>query len=83
MAVLTLRYGGRKARELAEKWKAPAWLIRGILNDARIAQSRGDMHAQLHSRIRKDFERMQPELEKQIRAMVDKEMEALSEINQI
>ena len=41
------------------------------------------MHAQLHARIRKDFERMQPELEKQIRAMVDKEMEALSEINQI
>jgi molecular chaperone DnaK len=80
---LAARYGTTRARELADTWNAPPWVVRNVLLPSRIAGMRSDFQSRLGSTLRHETAALQDELEAKIRTVTEKQIEGLSEITQL
>jgi molecular chaperone DnaK len=83
VAYLTVRYGTARAKELADTWKAPPWVVRNILMPSRIVSMRADFQTRLEETLRRETASLQGELESRIRTITEKQVESLSEIAQL
>lgn len=83
VSVLTVKYGAEKAKQMAEKWDVPQWILNWVLTDKKIMKIREKFSKDLVSAVESNLSNMQSDLEKQVAVQVEKEIEALSEINQI
>jgi hypothetical protein len=83
VAFLTVRYGTARARELADTWNAPPWVVKNILMPSRIVSMRADFQARLEQTLRRETASLQGELESRIRTITEKQVESLSEIAQL
>jgi molecular chaperone DnaK len=83
VAFLTVRYGTARAKELADTWNAPAWVVKSILMPSRIVRMRADFQTRLEETLRRDTASLQGELESRIRTITERQVESLSEIAQL
>jgi hypothetical protein len=83
VAFLAVRYGTARAKELADTWNAPSWVVRSILMPSRIASMRTDFQVRLEKTLRRETASLQNELESRIRTITGKQVESLSEITQL
>jgi hypothetical protein len=83
VAFLTVRYGTARAKELADTWNAPAWVVKSILMPSRIVSMRADFQTRLEQTLRRETASLQGELESRIRTLTEKQVESLSEIAQL
>jgi hypothetical protein len=80
---LAVRYGMTRAKELADTWNAPAWIVKNVLLPSRIARMRGDFQGQLKETLQRETQALQDELEARIRQVTEKQIEGLSEVTQL
>ncbi len=80
---LAVRYGMTRAKELANTWNAPAWIVKNILLPSRIARMRGDFQDRLKETLQRETLALQDELEARIRHVTEKQIEGLSEVTQL
>ncbi|MBN1361430.1 MAG: Hsp70 family protein, partial [Sedimentisphaerales bacterium] len=83
VAFLGVRYGKVKARELADNWNAPAWVVKRVLTPARIAKTRRSFKTRLENRLNKETAALQDRMESRIREITQSQIEGLSEITQL
>jgi hypothetical protein len=83
VAFLAVRYGTARARELADTWNAPPWVVKNILMPSRIASMRADFQTRLEQTLRRETASLQGELESRIRTITERQVESLSEIAQL
>jgi len=83
VAFLTVRYGITRAKELADSWHAPAWVVKNILLPSRIIRMRTDFRDRLEETLRRETAALQNELEARICAVTGKQIDGLSEITQL
>jgi hypothetical protein len=83
VAFLTVRYGTARAKELADTWNAPAWVVKSILMPSRIVSMRADFQTRLEQTLRRETASLQGELESRIRTITERQVESLSEIAQL
>jgi molecular chaperone DnaK len=82
-AFLALRYGSARARELADTWNAPPWVVKNVLLPSRIAKMRRQFQQRLQDTLRRETAALQDELEQKIRHVTERQIESLSEITQL
>jgi len=82
-AFLAVRYGTARARELADTWNAPPWVVKNILMPSRIAALRRDFQQRLQETLGRETAALQNELEARIRTITQRQIEGLSEITQL
>jgi hypothetical protein len=80
---LAVRYGMAKAKELADTWNAPAWIVKNVLLPSRIAKMRGDFQNRLKETLQRETQVLQNELETRIRQITERQIEGLSEVTQL
>lgn len=80
---LAVRYGMARAKELADTWNAPAWIVKNVLLPSRIAKMRGDFQNRLKETLQRETRALQDELESRIRQITEKQIEGLSEVTQL
>jgi len=83
VAFLAVRYGMARAKELADTWNAPAWIVKNVLLPSRIARMRGDFQNRLKDTLQRETRALQDELESRIRQVTEKQIEGLSEVTQL
>ena len=83
VAFLAVRYGMTRAKELADTWNAPAWIVKNVLLPSRIAKMRGDFQNRLKETLQRETRALQDELETRIRQVTEKQIEGLSEVTQL
>ncbi len=83
VAFLAVRYGTARAKELADTWNAPAWVVKNILMPSRIVSMRANFQTRLEETLRRETASLQGELESRIRTLTEKQVESLSEIAQL
>jgi hypothetical protein len=83
VAFLAVRYGTARARELADTWNAPPWVVKNILMPSRIAALRRDFQQRLQATLGRETTALQNELEARIRTITQRQIEGLSEITQL
>jgi hypothetical protein len=83
IAFLTVRYGKEKAQRFAENWVAPAWVVKRILTQSKIAKAREDFQLQLKNQLQEETATLQDEFETMIRKITELQIEGLSEIAQL
>ncbi|MBP7053170.1 MAG: hypothetical protein KBE65_19355 [Phycisphaerae bacterium] len=83
VAFLAVRYGMSKAKELADTWNAPAWIVKNVLLPSRIARMRGDFQGRLKENLQSQTRALQDELESRIRQVTERQVEGLSEVAQL
>jgi molecular chaperone DnaK len=83
VAFLAVRYGTTRAKELADTWNAPAWLVRTVLLPSRIASMRTDFQRRLRETLGRETATLQNELEARIGTITQRQIESLSEITQL
>jgi molecular chaperone DnaK len=83
VAFLALRYGTARARQLADTWKAPPWVLKTILWPSRIVGMRTDFRQRVEDMLRRETAAWQDELESRIRDVTGKQIDGLSEIVQL
>jgi len=83
VALLTVRYGITRAKELADSWNAPAWIVKNILLPSRIIRMRTDFRDRLEETLGRETATLQNELEARICAVTGQQIEGLSEITQL
>jgi len=83
VAFLAARYGVARAREMAETWNAPAWLVKNILLPSRIARMRTDFQQRLQETLRRETAALQTQLEEKIGQVTEQQIDGLSEIAQL
>jgi hypothetical protein len=83
VAFLAVRYGTARARELADTWNAPPWVVKNVLMPSRIAAMRRDFQQRLQETLRRETASLQNELESRIRTITENQVESLSEITQL
>ena len=83
VAFLAVRYGMTRAKELADTWKAPAWIVKNVLLPSRIARMRGDFQGRLKDTLQRETRALQDELESRIRQVTERQIEGLSEVAQL
>jgi len=83
VAFLAIRYGMSKAKELADTWNAPAWIVKNVLLPSRIARMRGDFQSRLKETLQSETRALQDELESRIRQVTERQVEGLSEVAQL
>ena len=81
IAVLSLRYGVKRAKEMAETWEAPARLIRRVLTKSKIAKTRKNFQSHLEEMLLGKLENLESDLEARVSEVVETQIEALSEID--
>jgi hypothetical protein len=80
---LAVRYGMARAKEMANTWNAPAWIVKNVLLPSRIAKMRGDFQARLKETLQRETRTLQDELESRIRQVTEKQIEGLSEVTKL
>lgn len=83
VAFLAVRYGMSKAKEMADTWNAPAWIVKNVLLPSRIARMRGDFQSRLKETLQSETRALQDELESRIRQVTERQVEGLSEVAQL
>ena len=83
IAFLTVRYGKEKAERFAENWIAPAWVVKRVLTQSKIAKTREDFQLQLENQLQEETATLQDEFETMIRKITELQIEGLSEIAQL
>lgn len=83
VAFLAVRYGTARARELADTWNAPPWVVKNVLMPSRIVALRRDFQQRLQDNLRRETAALQDELESRIRTITENQIESLSEITQL
>jgi hypothetical protein len=83
VAFLAVRYGKARAKELADTWNAPAWVVRRALSTSRIAKMRTEFKSRLQETLRRETAALQGQLEGRIREITESQIEGLSEITQL
>jgi hypothetical protein len=83
VAFLAVRYGTARARQLADTWNAPPWVLRTVLMPSRITGMRRDFQQRLQETLHHETATLQDELESRIREVTQKQIEGLSEITQL
>lgn len=83
IAFLTVRYGKEKAERFAENWVAPAWVVKRVLTQSKIAKTREDFQLQLENQLQEETATLQDEFETMIRKITELQIEGLSEIAQL
>ncbi len=83
VAFLAVRYGTARARELADTWNAPPWVVKNVLMPSRIVALRRDFQQRLQDNLRRETASLQGELESRIRTITERQVESLSEIAQL
>ena len=83
VAFLAVRYGIARAREIAETWNAPAWLVKNVLLPSRIARMRTDFQQRLQETLRREAAALQTRLEERIGEVTERQIDGLSEIAQL
>jgi len=83
VAFLAVRYGIARAKEIADSWNAPAWLVKTILLPSRIAKMRTDFQQRLEETLRRETATLQDQLEQKIGQVTERQIEGLSEIAQL
>ncbi len=80
---LVLAYGVEEAKRRAESWEGtPRWLIARALTDAKLAEIRADIKAQVADKVEALAEGARDGLEAQVRRRVEQEVLNLSAISQ-
>lgn len=82
-AFLAVRYGKTKAKELADNWNAPAWIVKSVLTPSRIARVRQEFKARLKETLERETAGLQGQMETRIREITESQIEGLSEITQL
>lgn len=80
---LGVRYGKVKAREVADNWNAPAWVVKRVLTPARISKTRRDFERKLEERLRQETSALQEQMDDRIYEITQSQIEGLSEITQL
>jgi hypothetical protein len=80
---LAVRYGMARAKELADTWNAPAFIVKNVLLPSRIARMRADFQKRLQETLQQETRALQNELESRIRQVTEKQIEGLSEVTQL
>lgn len=80
---LAVRYGMARAKELADTWNAPAFIVKNVLLPSRIVRMRADFQKRLQETLRQETRALQNELESRIRQVTEKQIEGLSEVTQL
>jgi hypothetical protein len=84
IGALAAVYGIEKAKGMAENWEGtPKFLIRRALSTSKIDKVRTDMKSQIEDKIENGLSELHVEFERQAAERVEREIDALSEINQI
>jgi len=83
VAFLAVRVGMDRAKEIAESWNAPAWLVKNILLPSKIVRMRTNFRDRLEETLQRETATLQNELEARICAVTGKQIESLSEIAQL
>ncbi len=83
VAFLAVRYGTARAKELADTWNAPAWVVRNVLIPSRITKMRADFQTRLRDTLHRETATLQDELESRIREVTGRQIEGLSEVTQL
>ncbi len=83
VAFLAVRYGKARAKELADTWNAPPWIVRNVLMPSRIAKMRTDFQTRLRETLRRETAALEDELESRIREVTERQIEGLSEVTQL
>ena len=80
VSVLSLRYGVKKAKKMAETWNAPAWLTKRVLTESKITKTRNKFQSHLEKILSEKLEKLKSDFETRVREVVEIQIEALSEI---
>ena len=83
IAFLAVRHGKARAKELADTWNAPAWVVKKVLSPSRMAKMRQQFKSRLQESLRRQTAPLQDELETRIREVTQTQIEALSEVTQL
>jgi len=83
VAFLAVRYGIARAKEIADTWNAPAWLVKNVLLPSRIARMRTDFQRRLQETLRRETTALQTQLEEKIGEITERQIDGLSEIAQL
>jgi molecular chaperone DnaK len=83
VAFLAVRYGIARAKEMADAWNAPAWLVKNILLPSRITRMRADFQQRLAETLRRETASVQNQLEAKIGEITEAQINGLSEIAQL
>jgi len=76
-------YGTEKAKQMAEEWDVPGWVLKMVLTDSKIAETRNKMLTDIKSAAQQEMTRVEDKIIEQISNLVKHEIEALSDINHI
>jgi hypothetical protein len=82
-AFLAVRYGKTRAKELADSWNAPAWVVKRVMTPSRIARAREEFKSRLEETLRHETASLQDQMEARIREITESQIEGLSEITQL
>ncbi len=63
VAFLAVRYGTAHARQLADAWNAPPWVLRAVLMPSRIISMRREFQLRLQEMLPRETTALQNELE--------------------
>jgi len=80
VAYLAFKYGLKRARQMAEGWNAPGWILKRVLTDAKIAKARKKMLTDIKSAAQQELTGIQDKIDEQVSNLVKHEIEALREI---
>jgi molecular chaperone DnaK len=83
VAFLAVRYGTARARQLADTWNAPPWVLKTVLWPSRITGMRKDFRQRVEDMLHRETAAWQDELESKIRDVTGKQIDGLSEIVQL
>jgi len=83
IAALTVAYGAEKAKQMAEDWNVPGWILRRALGDGKIAKTREKMAADIQSAVERELSGMREGLAEQVSHMAEREIDGLTDINHI
>lgn len=79
-AFLAVRYGKARAKELADNWSAPAWVVKRVMTPSRIAKAREEFKSRLEEMLRRETASLQHQMEVRIREITKAQIEGLSEV---
>ncbi len=77
---LAAKYGMDKAREIAQDWHIPKYVIKATLTERKIKKAREKLVIQMENLVKKNLRDIKPDLQSQINRQIEREIEALNEV---
>lgn len=81
VAYHSLKYGAEKAKQMAQEWHIPVWILGKTITDGKIAEARDKMAKYIESAVQREMSGMRKALYDQVSQIVEREIEGLSDIN--